>query len=151
MLTDIENIKKENNTTVRKMLIDARLGQGKYKKELIKVENKCRFTNLSEPTFLIASHMKPWRECENDERLDPYNGLLLSPQYDLLFDKFLITFEDNGVLLLSENLGEDIKREWNLIQPEHAPFHKKQLPYLNYHRNQFFEKQKIQKKLITSQ
>ena len=47
---------------------------------------RCAVTGLDLPLLLRASHIKPWRDSDNRERLDPYNGLLLSPSYDAAFD-----------------------------------------------------------------
>lgn len=60
--------------------------------------------------LLRASHVKPWRDSTNEERLDPMNGLLLHPVLDHLFDSGFITFEDNGEIRISVKLSqEDIK------------------------------------------
>jgi predicted restriction endonuclease len=50
---------------------------------------------------LRASHLKPWRDSDNTERLDGENGLLLTPSIDHLFDRGFISFENNGELLIS--------------------------------------------------
>jgi hypothetical protein len=56
------------------------------------------------PAVLTASHIKPWRCATNAERLDPHNGLLVLPQYDRLFDRGLISFADDGAVLISAAL-----------------------------------------------
>ena len=89
--------------------------------------------------LLRASHIKPWRDCDNRERLDPYNGLLLSPQYDAVFDKGFITFNDDGKMVLSEELkrielsllGVEGSAEIRDLQARH-------LAYLRYHRENVF-------------
>lgn len=63
---------------------------------------RCAVTGVDVPPLLTASHIKPWRAATNPERLDPYNGLLLLPQYDRLFDRGLITFADDGRMQVSE-------------------------------------------------
>ncbi len=87
--------------TERSALVLARRGQGKYRDRLLTVERACRVTGVDRPNHLIASHTKPWRDCSNDERLDPENGFMLTPTVDHLFDKGFISFEDNGDLLIS--------------------------------------------------
>lgn len=78
--SDIESTEKEQVTKARK-------GQGKFRKNVIKKENKCRLTGVNKKDLLIASHIKPWKVSSNSERLDGNNGLLLSPHVDKLFDK----------------------------------------------------------------
>jgi predicted restriction endonuclease len=61
----------------------------------------CRITGVTNPIHLRASHCKPWRDSNNDERLNGENGLLLTPTMDHLFDRGFISFEDSGVLIVS--------------------------------------------------
>ena len=62
---------------------------------------------MENPSLLIASHIKPWRLANNEERLSVENGILLSPLYDKLFDKGLLTFDKNMRVVLSDKLGND--------------------------------------------
>jgi hypothetical protein len=88
--------------TEREALIMARRGQGIFKRNVSLIERHCRVTGVSRPEHLIASHTKPWRQCEtHEERLDGENGLLLTPSIDHLFDRGFISFEDDGRLILS--------------------------------------------------
>lgn len=88
--------------TERKGLITSRVGQGYYRQELLnKFKQRCAVTGLAIPEILIASHIVPWREATEDEKLDPDNGILLSPVYDALFDRHLISFDDDGYLIVS--------------------------------------------------
>ena len=83
--------------TTRKALIDARLGQGRFRKELLRTwDGACAVTGCRVEAILRASHCKPWRLSDNAERLDPNNGLLLVANLDALFDAGLITFGDDG-------------------------------------------------------
>jgi HNH endonuclease len=69
--------------TTKKALIDCRVGQGIFRENLITYwKARCAITGLSLTALLRASHIKPWRDSNNSERLDPFNGLLLSPSYD---------------------------------------------------------------------
>jgi HNH endonuclease len=97
--------------TEREALSQARIGQGAFRKSLLKYWGSCAVTGVSEPTVLRASHIKPWRESSNLERLDPFNGLLLAAHIDALFDVGLITFEMDGQIRLSPLLAaEDLKQ-----------------------------------------
>ena len=87
--------------TERQALIRARNGQGLFRDRVSKIETKCRVTGVENPVHLVASHCKPWRDSNNEERLDGENGLLLTPSIDHLFDRGFIGFEDNGKLIIS--------------------------------------------------
>lgn len=89
--------------TERQGLVTSRVGQGAYRKSILhRWEYKCAVTGFEKLDVLIASHIVPWAESNNDERLDVHNGILLSPAYDALFDKHLISFENTGKIILSE-------------------------------------------------
>jgi len=84
-----------------------RTAQGKYRKDALAFwGNRCAVTEVTEPKILIASHIKPWRESKDEERIDARNSLILSPTYDKLFDLGFITFKpNNGKILLSESIS----------------------------------------------
>jgi putative restriction endonuclease len=67
----------------------------------MEIETRCRITGVTNPIHLRTSHCKPWRDSNNEERLDGENGLLLTPTIDHLFDRGFISFEDSGVLIVS--------------------------------------------------
>jgi len=93
------------NVTEREGLVLTRVGHGAYRKSIIhRWENKCAVTGYNDSKILIASHIHPWKDSTDDERLDVNNGILLSPTYDALFDKHLISFENNGKIILSDSL-----------------------------------------------
>ena len=95
------------NKTERKGLVTSRVGQGFYRQELIKkFDNKCAVTGINLEEILIASHIIPWRHSNDEERLDVENGILLSPLYDALFDKNLISFQDNGDIIISKKIQD---------------------------------------------
>jgi hypothetical protein len=87
--------------TEREALIIARRGQGLFKERVMDIETRCRITGVTNPIHLRASHCKPWRDSDNQERLNGENGLLLTPTIDHLFDRGFISFEDSGVLIVS--------------------------------------------------
>lgn len=89
--------------TSRKGLVTSRVGQGQYRRKILKRwNNKCAVTGSNLTEILIASHIVPWRDSTNEERLDVDNGILLSPIYDALFDKHYISFDEFGGIILSE-------------------------------------------------
>ena len=91
------------NETERTGLVTSRVGQGAYRKRIIhRWEYQCAVTGFDKLDILVASHIVPWSKSTDTERLDVDNGLLLSPTFDALFDRHLITFEKNGQIVLSE-------------------------------------------------
>ena len=93
------------NKTERSGLVTSRVGQGAYRKRIIhRWEYQCAVTKFNKLEILIASHIVPWSKATDTERLDVHNGILLSPTYDALFDRNLISFDDQGKVLLSESI-----------------------------------------------
>lgn len=122
-------------------LIKQRLGQGKFRENVIKISGgTCRVTGINNPDLLIASHIKPWCKSQDtpDERLDEYNGLLLAPHVDKLFDRGLISFEDNGDMLVSETVKE-IMQQWNISNKNVGAFPPEQTKYLKWHRENHYK------------
>ena len=133
------------NQTERKGLVVTRVGQGYYRKQLLeRWENRCAVTNSSIANILIASHIVPWRKSNDLERLDVGNGILLSPNLDALFDKHLITFEDDGRIRISKKLSQNqlvdlgITNGLKLRQVFSDMF-----KYLAVHREEFSESEKF--------
>ena len=94
--------------TQKSALIQSRVGQGQFRDNLLIYWGKrCAVTDLDLPRLLCASHIKPWRDSNNTERLDLYNGLLLGPAYDAAFDRGFITFGGDGVMLVSSKLSDN--------------------------------------------
>lgn len=139
--------------TVRQAVIQARRGQGKFRANVEAVEKACRLTGVSNPSLLIASHIKPWRLCETaTERLDGMNGLLLTPDADHLFDRGFVSFGIGGEVLVSPRVSDDDLRRLGFDQlarrrtgmSEAAAawrtenFSNSQGGYLDYHRKQVF-------------
>jgi hypothetical protein len=128
-------------STTRQALIRARIGQGLFKERVSKFEHACRITFVENPTHLIGSHIKPWRESTNEERLAAGNGLLLTPTADHLFDRGFITFADTGELVISPVVDVVSLRRMGL-DPEHPPrpipFNTDQKHFLAHHRREVF-------------
>lgn len=101
------DVSKPNNTE-RKGLVTSRVGQGWYRSQLLERWNKkCAVTGCDVQTILIASHIVPWRDATDEERLNIDNGILLSPALDALFDRHLISFADNGDIIISDKITSD--------------------------------------------
>jgi hypothetical protein len=128
------------DSTERRALVLSRIGQGQFRDSLMRMwGGRCAVTGLDILALLRASHIKPWRDSDNRERLDPNNGLLLSPSYDAAFDSGLISFGDDGGVILSadlrppriERLGIDSVARIVGLRDGHRG-------YLDYHRRDVF-------------
>lgn len=99
-------------------LVRQRVGQQKFRSAMLDYwGGACAVTGLALPELLRASHAKPWAECSSDaERLDVFNGFLLVANLDALFDGFLVSFDDAGVMLVSPRLSADIQNRLGLRQ-----------------------------------
>jgi hypothetical protein len=143
VLDDIHHIETDVSIpeTQRLQLAKARVGQGYFRKQVILLDGACRVTGVTDTRVLIASHIKPWREASNAERLSGYNGLLLSPHVDALFDEQFITFEDDGRMRVHPSLSRDVLDRWS-IDPDKrvAPFRSEQTSFLAHHRELFVRK-----------
>ena len=126
--------------TTRKALVAARVGQGRFRADVLVVEPRCRITGVEDQRLLIASHIRPWHRCpENEQRLDPFNGLMLTPTFDRMFDRGLLTFEDNGDVHVSPTVTTDVVRRIGLIHHLNVGrFNEEQRNYLAYHREHLF-------------
>lgn len=128
--------------TDREALIKARIGQGAYRRNVFRYESACRITGVTDPTLLRASHMKPWALCDSsEERLDGANGLLLTPTYDVMFDRGYLTFTDDLQPMLSSSIQRDQLDRLSI--PERlavqTPLTERQKRYLAYHRRYIFD------------
>lgn len=105
---DLEEIVQDDAipSTEKSTFINARVGQGKFRKGLIELWQGCAVTGFSDTRFLVASHIRPWKASSHKERLDPYNGLLLLPNLDKVFDLGYISFNESGEILIHDDLEE---------------------------------------------
>lgn len=127
--------------TQRVQLSKARVGQGLFRKRVMLVDPRCRVTGVEDSRLLIASHIKPWRESSNAERINGFNGIMLSPHIDALFDERLITFEDNGKMLVHPSLSHQVLDRWSISAATKVEgFKSEQIPFLGHHRKVFATK-----------
>jgi predicted restriction endonuclease len=118
----------------------ARLGQGKFRKSVCNVwDNKCSLTGSDDVRLLTASHIKPWRDCNDMERLDGNNGLLLIPNYDKLFDKGLMTIDhQTGTIKYSSRLLPTTHKALGLVDGGTIHLNDRQKDYMRYHNHNIF-------------
>ena len=136
---ELAELTETEQTAIQK----SRIGQGLFRSGVIELWGCCAVTGLSNTALLRASHIKPWRDSNNAERLDPANGLLLQPTLDLLFDSGLISFEAAGRIRVSPALSVEDQTVLGVV-PEMTL---SRMPegvdkYLSYHRDCIFQSAK---------
>ncbi|HXI12318.1 MAG TPA: HNH endonuclease [Thermoanaerobaculia bacterium] len=126
--------------TTRTALVQARMGQGVFRDKVSgHWKAACALSGCTVIGALRASHIKPWRDSTNEERLDPFNGLLLVGTIDALFDAGLVSFSDTGHILLGFNLTASERKILGLrSRLRLRALHRRHLPYLRWHREQVF-------------
>ena len=135
---DIDDIlaNAETSITEKSNFIKARVGQGGFRQKLVLYWKGCSVTGIKETSLLVASHIKPWSVSNNKERLDAFNGLLLTPNLDKVFDLGLISFDQTGKILISPLLRETeklgISANLKLVMNDHHE------PYMKFHRTEVF-------------
>ena len=128
-------------TTEVERVVVQRVGQDIFRERLIEFwDGKCAVTGLAIPALLKASHIKPWKDCATDaERLDVYNGLLLAPHLDAVFDRGFITFGDDGLLMTSKSLGADGLKILGIAASSKCEnFTASHFKFLSWHRTKVF-------------
>lgn len=140
---DLQAFIEELDETEREALIKARVGQGPFRDALIDRWRSCSVTECALTEILIASHIKPWSKCDTPaERLGPANGLLLIPNLDKLFDRGLISFDDNLRIIFSPLLKEGVATQLNVnknMRIRRNSF-SDMLPFLAWHREHILKK-----------
>ena len=120
----------------------ASASQGAYRKRVIhRWEYQCAVTRFNKLDVLVASHIVPWAKATNDERLDVHNGILLSPTYDALFDRHLITFDKKGKIILSDQIEKEAFKKIGVTGLEKIDkLSQYNLQYLERHNERFVNK-----------
>jgi len=138
----INEIENSNSTEDEKLqLTKARVGQGKYRQKLLELCPLCPITMVTDDRLLIASHIKPWVKSNSQEKIDPYNGFMFTPNIDLLFDRGFITFTNDKRIKISPWLSKMTCSRLNIVPNKRYAM----LPtegrekYLEYHRKEIFK------------
>lgn len=132
-------VEAESSATTRRALIEARIGQGAFRKTLLKQwQSECPITGCTIPEALRASHILAWadKRATNHDRLSSNNGLLLAASVDALFDRHLISFSDAGELLITEQIENQVSA-LGIIKRCLPPLNADQKKYLALHRAKF--------------
>ena len=126
----------------REAVVKQRVNQGKFRERLLRRYSKCCLCNVSNNSFLVASHIKPWRVANSSERVDENNGFLLCPNHDALFDGGYISFTDDGKIIISDELSEVDRLFMNVNENMKIDTAYENNKYLKWHRENEFEKWK---------
>ncbi|MEN5155664.1 HNH endonuclease signature motif containing protein [Stenotrophomonas muris] len=132
-------------TSVRRET-EVRTKQRLFRERLIGIEKGCRLTGIEDLRFLRASHIKPWADSTDSERVNGENGLLLAPHADLLFDRGWISFSSSGRLLIAKGLPTDVQIRLGLkmnASLRYGVFSPNQLGFLEFHREAVFDKRHL--------
>ena len=133
--------KEEKEAKITIEIKKARDGQGKYRELLLQQCHFCPITKVADERLLIASHIKPWAASDNKEKIDPFNGYILSPLYDKLFDRGFITFTEDRHMIISEAISPYTWKLLNIkndIFIQELPMDDKRIEYLNFHHDNVF-------------
>jgi len=137
-LIDFSTIDKTEKETI----VKNRIGQNIFRENLIRIYGNCIICGLKNAQILRASHIKPWSECSNSERVNYNNGLLLCANHDLLFDRLLISFDENGEIIISNEIEKDIEL-LNIPKKLTIAMNQEQNEFMNWHRNKFYDKNNL--------
>lgn len=121
-------------------MVTSRVGQGYYRQQIVdKWDGTCPVTKCKIKSILISSHILPWSKSNDEEKLDVENGILLSPNIDSLFDKHLISFTDEGKLIISSKISLDELYVLGIDPNVKIPVTEGMKKYLEIHRKTFNE------------
>jgi len=136
---EIDNIQDSEE---KKLLTKARIGQGKYREELLKLCPFCPITLVSDDRLLIASHIKPWVKSNDFEKTDPLNGFMLTPTFDFLFDRGFLSFTNDKKSILSPFLSNMTYSKLGISDGKtysHLPTEGREI-YLDFHRKEILKR-----------
>jgi hypothetical protein len=81
----------------------------------------------------------PWSQSNDDEKLDVNSGILLSPNFDALFDRHLISFKDDGSIMISDKMSQKDREALGVSEAITIPVQEGMKTYLERHRQKFGE------------
>ena len=130
----IESLKETNDTKKK----NYRVKQAAYRSSLLDAMPFCPFTYVADDRLLVACHIKPYSECDEEEKYDSKNGIIMTPTYHTLFDLGFISFENDGTLLISPFISNITKKRLNLKDGMPIRLQTGSDKYLEYHRENIF-------------
>lgn len=142
IIEEIDNCEADiNKETEKQALVKIRMGHSELRNRILNHKKECEICGIKNNKLLIISHIKPWAKSENSEKLDTNNILLLCSMHDALFDKGLISFDDNGKILISSELDEKEQALVNINEDSYIKITSdRQIEFLRYHREHIFIK-----------
>ena len=145
----IDNVRRTERNTLIPVIAETeselktkiRLGQQKFRKSLMPLWNHtCALCHIDLPEVLRASHSKPWKDSTNEERLDPFNGVLLCCNHDALYVKGYISFDGQGRLHISSVINYEDYLKYGLVPRTKIKLQDENKPYFKWHKKNIFEK-----------
>ena len=138
LTAEIESLKLMGDE--QNAIVKVRINQNIFREKLLKRYSKCCLCGVNNKELLTASHIKPWSQSTGEEKLDIDNGFILCPNHDKVFDSGLITFDDDGCIIISEELSAENRLFLNLRTDMKIPLTERNKKYLAYHRSTLFRK-----------
>ena len=143
-LIGIEPDEQEEELSVpggeRTAMVKQRINQTYFRDRLIKKYGKCAVCGNDEIRLLNASHIIPWRDCDDDAKTELNNGLLLCPAHDRCFDLGYISFDENGKIMIASCLSKENRVLLNIKPSQKIEITDDMKPYMEYHRKNVFRK-----------
>ena len=138
----ISKIEKDTSELLgqeKEAVVKTRINQDIFRKRLVMRYKHCCLCSVNNEKLLIASHIKPWSDSDSYEKLDMNNGLLLCPNHDKLFDSGLISFDDNGSIMLSNELDSINRVFLNVNENMNIIVDDDNAEYIKYHRENVYK------------
>lgn len=140
--SDLEYLINEEGAEKEAKVI-VRLNQAKFRQGLLKKYKKCVLCGIDNINVLRASHSKSWKESDAKEKLDLNNGLLLCANHDLLYDRHLISFDDDKNIIVSKLINRKNKELLGINKRIKINISDKAMDYIRYHRETFYREEKL--------
>ena len=134
--------RKKHDDAFYKTVAKARKGQSFFRDKLLDRFEKCLITGITEKRLLIASHIKPWVDSDDKEKVDPKNGFALCPNYDAMFDKGYMTFESDKSIVVSPWISPMNQKRLGIytgMKVPKLPLDEEREKYLTYHRKKVYK------------
>ncbi|MGF9772386.1 HNH endonuclease [Priestia aryabhattai] len=139
-MVTIDNTRSVVLQSEKQYLRKVRTTQGKFRECLLKETPTCKVCGMNIRELLVASHIKPWRDSDDIERVDFFNGLLLCPSHNAAFDAGYISFDNEGNIILSNLLNKENKELLQLNENLKIKLDSRHIYYMDWHLTNVFKK-----------
>jgi len=123
----------------KQYLQKVRTTQGKFRERLLQEKSTCNICGMDITNLLVASHIKPWKDSNDVERIDFFNGLLLCPSHNAAFDGGYISFDNMGKIKISKVLNKDNKNLLQVNENIKIVLDARHLHYMHWHIRKVFQ------------